>query len=311
MRALAAFAMAARWRAALLLVATAATAVLLPPVTTLLAYLGAAVVGLVTLRRGAGDGALVIGLALLACFLLAAAMPAYPLRAIAVSLLLWLWLPQVLVALVLRHGRSLDLAFQVTALLGGLVVVLIHLAVGDPQHWWLERLQPLADMLRRHGSPLSEAQLARLAASMTGVVAAGFSLGTLGALLLARWWQSLLYYPGGFGQAFRRLRLGRALAVVTLACLLVTGLARGRSPGALAGELLAVLLGLWFFQGLAVVHGVARQRGLAGRWLLPLYLALVLLYPLAEMVLALGGWLDSWIDIRRRAGAADGGERHS
>jgi hypothetical protein len=122
------------------------------------------------------------------------------------------------------------------------------------------------------------------------------------SLLLGRWWQAQLYNPGGFGQEFRELRMGQALAVATVAVFVGAPLARLPLIVNLALGL-SIVLGMF---GLAVLHS-AVQRSRAGRgWLIALYVGMAfLMYPVLT-VLALLGATDQWLDLRRRFGGGRG-----
>jgi hypothetical protein len=116
-------------------------------------------------------------------------------------------------------------------------------------------------------------------------------------LLLGRWWQALLYNPGGFGEEFRGLRLHRGLGIAGLVLVGLVGFTKG--PG-LVADLLVVLFPLYLLQGLAVVHALHHWRKAHGAWLVALYLALIFFLPHAAILLACIGLSDIWVDIRGR-----------
>lgn len=307
MQRLAAFAMSARWRAVAIAAVSAALALLAPPLSSPLAYVGAAVIGLVTLRLGAveGLGVLLAGAAVLAVFGLVAGGLSLPL-AISAALL---WLPVWLLGMLLRASRSLALTLQSAAVLGALLVMLAHGWLGDPAQWWTAQLQEsLAPALAEHG--LDASYLPGLARWMTALMVAALVFGVLLSLLLARAWQAGLYNPGGFGAEFRALRLGRGFA---LAALLIATLAALPQLGAittLAADTLFTLLLVYLLQGLALVHALVRSLQAQRGWLIGVYVLLVLAAAQVVPLLALLGWMDAWIDVRGRfAGRGRSGER--
>lgn len=292
--------MSARWRAIAVAVTGAAAALLLPPLTSPLAYLSAATVALVTLRLGAREGFAVLAAAGLALALLG--MLAGDL-ALPMSLgALVLWLPVWVLGLILRSSRSLALTLQAATGFGAVLVLSAHLLLGgDPAGWWAPRIAAiLGPMFAEQGMDAGE-YVPELARWMTALSSAALVLGVLLSLLLARAWQAGLYNPGGFGDEFRALRLGWrfalvALAVIALAQLPVPGLAP------VASDLVPTLLVVYLLQGLALAHAIVRRRQAHRGWLIGLYLLLLFAAPQLVPLLALLGWLDAWIDVRARFG---------
>ena len=307
MQRLAAFAMSARWRAVAIAAVSAVLALLAPPLSSPLAYAGAAVIGLVTLRLGAveGLGVLLAGAGLLAVLGLVAGGLSLPLAAGA----LLLWLPVWLLALVLRLGRSLALTLQGAAVIGAILVVLAHGWLGDPAQWWSAQLQEtLAPALAEHG--LDAAYLPDLAQWMTALSVAALVFGVLLSLLLARAWQAGLYNPGGFGAEFRALRLGRRFALVVLLVGALAALPQLGVIATVASDMLFTLLLVYLLQGLALVHALVRSLQAQRGWLIGVYVLLVLAAAQVVPLLALLGWMDAWIDVRGRyAGRDRSGER--
>jgi len=112
-----------------------------------------------------------------------------------------------------------------------------------------------------------------------------------GCLMIGRYWQALLYNPGGFQQEFHHLRMDRRVMALLLA-LVIAGLL-GVEPLADWALVFCVVPGLC---GLAVVHYVVAQRNLGAGWLVLTYLLAMLVTPLIVTV----GFIDSWFDLRRR-----------
>ncbi len=301
MRALASLIMSHPVTAALIAAAFGLLALMLPP---LLIPSGAAI-ALVTLRRGPHQGALVLGLAVLAGAALAWVMLGAPQLVLTLALLLWL--PLLLLATLLRHSISLKLALQAAGVVGLAAVVMFYLVLGDPAPWWKGVVHSMLTRLQHAGvftDPATHQQLAKFFNSWAplapGQLVFSGLLVILLALLVGRWWQALLYNPGGFGQEFRNLRLGRPLAGF-MALLLVLAMVPARP---LLINLCLALSVVYLLQGVALVHGVVTQLGLGKGWLAVFYGALVMLelWPLL-LVLAV---VDGWIDFRGRLRTAGG-----
>ena len=143
---------------------------------------------------------------------------------------------------------------------------------------------------------------------MTGTLAAAYFLQLVASLLLARWWQSLLYNPGGFRQEFHALRLSRGLALVALplfAAVVVDGL-----PDVLRYLALPVAAA-FFLQGLALAHGQLAAFNAGPGWLIGIYALLVVAPPYAFMALTTAGYADAWMDFRARMAKRTGGQDRS
>ncbi|MDG4551810.1 MAG: hypothetical protein P9F19_02975 [Candidatus Contendobacter sp.] len=300
MKALATFVMRGRSTAALVAAVAAVLLWLFPP---FLIVSGAAL-ALVTLRRGAAEGAWLMALAGVGAVALTGLTLGTPWPML--DVLPVYWLPLWLLALVLRATVSLSRAFQAAALLGLLGVAGFYLVLGDPAIWWGEVLgqweRTLAS-LALSGQPAAAdratldqllALLREWAPYLPGQAVGAVLLFVLAGLLLGRWHQSLLFNPGGFRPEFHQLRLGSPLAAFTLG-LFGAAMLSGWPPLANAALVLSLL---YTVQGVALVHAVAFKRRLSAAWLLLFYL-LLMIPPLSQGVMALGV-VDAWADFRNR-----------
>lgn len=289
--------MAGRLPAVLIVVATMFVSLLLPPVL----LLSGAALALVTLRRGPYEGALILGAASVAAFVLGWLLFGHP--GPLAGVLPGFWLPVWGLAAVLRATVSLAAAFAVAAGLGWLVVTGFYALLDDPADWWqgwlAELLKPAFEQAGAGGDAVQalDRLIAWVAPLMPGMIAANVVFSALVALLIGRWWQARLYNPGGFRSEFHGLRLGRGLALLTI----VTGAAAFAS-GALWLQCLALPLAvIWLLQGLAVLHGLALLRGWSPWALVLVYVLLLLLLPQAVALLCLLGLIDTWMNLRARA----------
>lgn len=302
MRAIAGFIMRGRSQAALVAAVTALLSVIVPPV----GLLSGAAVGLVSLRSGPSDGLAVSALATLGMGALAWLALGSPLPALGV--LMMLWLPVLGLALVLRYSRSLGLTVQLAGAVGMLLTLLAYAFIPDPSAAWLEVLEPFRQALVRDGVLTDDAS-ARVFSSvsswMTGAVAAAVVAQLLLGLFLARWWQAVLYNPGGFGSEFRELRLSRSFGILTVLLLASLPLVGGVG---LVANLLLVVGFLLLLQGLAVAHQVRALKKAHTGWLVGLYVLMVLLTSQTLILLACIGLVDIWADVRARVGQGVSGK---
>jgi hypothetical protein len=284
-----------------LVATTCALLALLSPMTAPLSYLSGSAVALVTLRQGGQRGLL----ALLATALATAMLGELVVHSYlpALVFVVALWLPLWLLAMVLHYTRSLALVVQLGGLLGLAWIAAMYVWLDNPAHWWRDLLQQIAPALeeaeQRAGvtgdvGPLLDS----VAAHMTGWLAAIVAASSVLNLMLARWWQAVVFNPGGFRAEFQSLRLGRPAAVVT-AVLVVAALSAGSALGAMAGDMLWVAAGIYLMAGLGLVHGVvARLKAHVG-WLIGVYAVLTVAPVYGSLAVALAGYADSWFDLRR------------
>ena len=130
--------------------------------------------------------------------------------------------------------------------------------------------------------------------ALSGLLAMGMLFNGLAGLLIARWWQAMLYNPGGFGEEFRSFRIG---ILPSMLCMILVVLCYFQSVDysfwatTFAGPLILVAI--------AIVHSVVKVRQLSRHWLFVFYILIVIFSPLL-LVLSIIGFIDSWLNIRGR-----------
>jgi len=144
-----------------------------------------------------------------------------------------------------------------------------------------------------------DAWLHNVAGIVTGLVAAMLVYSIMINLCLARWWQALLFNPGGFRRDFYALRLDRRLGMFALPLVLLGSLASGLLQG-FAQDAILLIMAMFSFAGLALVHAVVAARGIHWAALAAMYFLMLFILPQIAMVLAALGLTDSWLDLRRR-----------
>jgi hypothetical protein len=297
-KALAGYIVSGRWQAALVTAASGLLALLLLP----LSCLGGASIALVTLYVGVLSGLQVMVLAAASVILLYLLAGVQTLVVIVMVLLLWL--PSWLAAAILQQTRDLAAALKAATLFGVTLLLLVYATIQDPAAAWLDVLKVLLAMFREAGFDLKgisdEQLLQEFAALMTGVALSWLVLGIMASLLLARWWQSVLVRPGAFRDEFCKLRLGNLAGLLTLGMLLVAQLTQD-TMREITAQLAMIMLVPYLLAGLAVVHSLVKQAGRGYGWLAAVYLLLAFV-PQTMLLLAAGGLLDTWVDLRRRLG---------
>lgn len=214
------------------------------------------------------------------------------------------WLPSWLLASIVLSKTSMSFAIVVAATLSCLLVLGFYFFT-DPAAYWLEVInEQLLPMLKEMGMQFKEGQQTEnvwllMSTIMTGSSLASFFAVQTVSLLLARWWQALLYNPGGFGQEFRQLRFGKVAASVAL----VISIFAIATENEIAINLVFIIIVLMMFQGLAVVHNLVAKCKLSPSLLTGVYI--VMLFTLLHgaiglLLIALVGLLDNWLDLRFR-----------
>ncbi len=305
MNALGRFIMRGRMTASLVI----ACCVILEPLFPPLVLLSGGALALVTLRAGTREGLLVmiiagLGGSAIALFALGSVQLVYVFSVL-------FWMPLFVFAAVLRATVSLSLVLRLLAGLGLILVLGVYAVLGNPADVWAQVLSdiapPAAQLMEMMGAQVTqemvEQQISSFAPKFTGIVVSWGIAQIALSLLIGRWWQGLLYNPGGFGEEFRQLKMGQPFAIGVLA---LVGLAIIADVEFLSNVALGISVVVALF-GLAVIHG-AVSRAKAGRgWLVCVYALLVLLqYPMF-MFLALIGAADTWLDLRAKVAARTGG----
>lgn len=280
MRGLASFAMHGRFRALLLVVASAGS--------LLFAWIAAAVLALVTLRKGYQEGL---------WLLLWASLPGLVLAQVTGdSSALALVLGTALLAQALRATVNMAL----TALLSAAVAVLtgvLLLGFGEPMLDEMSRIFARLSLALEEQAGPDQGGVALHAPSrvqLAGMMGAVNGMLSFLCLALARYWQAALYNPGGFGTEIRALRFPPALVwVLGIGALAIAAVdIQWRSWGA------ALLLPLTI-AGFALLHARARYRGQGSFWLSGIYVAW-LVFDAAKLALVGLVLVDALLDLRSR-----------
>jgi ABC-type transport system involved in multi-copper enzyme maturation permease subunit len=130
---------------------------------------------------------------------------------------------------------------------------------------------------------------------LLGVIVASYLGTVLTSLAIARWWQSMLYNPGGFRVEFHGLRLPPLFAAVGLIVLVLAN--------SLPGEMvrwLPVLITPFVMASIALIHGMVAQQRLRRSWLIAFYAVMFIAGPYLIALLIMLAVADSFIDFRKR-----------
>ena len=237
------------------------------------------VVGLMVLRKGVLEVAIIFAWAILPIGAWAIVGDIAPLIMLfGISGLAWL----------LRETESWEFTLLATIAIGLSVEVYLRLqpAVLDGLFQQLELLLVTNN--------LQGIQLEDIRESIGSFIGVGYMFLAIVLLMLARWMQATLFNPGGFQKEFHQLRIGQKMAL-GLAGLMLLGSYQLLIPQSWVFYLILQLL----FSGIALVHAVVVNKKLSSLWLVAFY-ALLIVSPTVLLLIVLLALVDSWYDFRSR-----------
>ncbi len=251
-----------------------------------------AAVALVTLRKGASEGTIILLLGLSPAVLSL-------IFGDSSSVVIWMTLLSLAMvyipALVLRATISLPMML-VSSITAALFVALAALVlVPDLVQAVVDGLlsQLGASATDGTGTDTLSAPVGFIAShsGISGVIAYILAFNGLTGVLIGRWLQSKLYNPGGFGSEFRELRLGVVFSVVCFA--LSVGLRYLGDGYWWWSNLFAIPL---LLVAIAIAHQVVKARDLSLPWLVLSYFAVFIFMPIVMCI----GFMDTWVNFRSR-----------
>ncbi len=297
MRVIARFAMRGHWYSVGLTVA----GLIVSTIVSIAGVLSGSIVALVTMRIGWSAGLKLavmstIGFCLFQFLMAGEGIP-------------WggLYLSVVLLGSPILLGVSLNSSGSQTSPLLVIAVLLIFFSVifrslmSDVDQFWYQQISPILSILQDQNTAIiNEQAIAQLSSQMQHVFLVLMFLTLVAIIFLARWWQSELYNSGGFGFEFRAIKMPKValygMSGAGVAVALNTTLNMNIS---VVTDCFVILVLLFSFQGLAVVHARAYTANLSSGWLTGLYLLLAIAPQFVGLVLATTGVADCLADFRR------------
>lgn len=214
--------------------------------------------------------------------------------------------PAYLAGNLLDRSRSLSFAFQAVTLGACLLVLLVHLLLGDPTgvlmpliDYVRPALEQTARTLAEMGVERTPEEIGEATARVAWATAAWMLLlHTMLALFAGLWAFGSMREPGLFGTQFRAMKLGHFVAWTAVAALLASLASQWLTGSAWrpAEDVLFVLACAFLLQALAVVHAL-REAQVIGPALVVLTYVAVALLPMALVGL---GFADTWVRLRER-----------
>ena len=256
---------------------------------SLLPFVSVSTIGLVTLRKGAAEGFIVslwVILPLLLSYMFSASSP---FMAVVSGVAL---INMALVANAHRVTADWNFSLGIATLSGVVLVCLAGLLFQAEMNDFVNELE---EMLATASEQSGQTMLVLTRNGFLAFVAWVVIFNTVIGLVLSRWWQALLYNPGGFQEEFQMLRLSPKLSLVCLS-IFIAGLALGGNYQLwLRLASIPLLIG-----GLAIVHYVVQHKSFS-RWVLVvMYVGLFLFGPVLMVLLGALGAADSVMNFRTR-----------
>ncbi len=262
-----------------------------------LGWLGAAIMGLVTLRRGPKEGFLLfLGLTLadLVYFSAGSVGLGYFLYDTFCNNFLTF-----LAACYLRHrASSWSQLIEGLTYLGLAAVVGVHLLYPAITPWWAAHLEQLFISLNNlTGAEVAHHTSQALAQSTaqyaTGIQAALTLIMVTFNLIVARYMQASLYNPGGLRRELTSLHISRRMAFLTIAICILPWLHFG-----FAKDLLPITTVPFLFSGISLFHDFVFKSRRQWAWLITFYALLLLALPYLCLIFIIVGLLDTFYNLR-------------
>lgn len=287
MQSFASFVMRSRWHAAFV--------ALICSLVPLLGIVSAAIIALVWLRRGAIEGLFVVMCVAAPYVVFAFLKQPEPLITIA-----WLLLPVCFLSAILRSSVSWSMTLTAGAALSSVLALLIYGVMPDIITIMQAVIQQALDVLNQQFALVPDpAQIPEISERFgkigVGIQLAGGLFSGVMALMLARWWQSMLYHNGGFSQEFYQLRLSLPYA---MALIVVTALALWVWP--YAWNISIILCVPFLIAALALLHALVGLLSLSRWWLVGFYLVTAFVLPYVVMGMVVLAFADTLFDFRGR-----------
>lgn len=262
-------------------------------------WLSCVVVGLVTLRRGTLEGAIILlwSMASFALFGIRGDWQPFLAYAVFGSVLVWL------LAIILRRFASWSKVLYVTAIYGLVVLGITLLVMHDVQAWWLKQLGGTFQNMEQSVAISAkdknwQEMLQGLSRVATGLYIALFSLMALTQLFIARRLETVLVNPRLLSYEMMTIRLPIWALVVLMAAIVFA------DQGSLFGmNMLPILLLPFLIAGISVSHAwltFKRVSATSFFWFYFIVLLMILFFQFLLIVFVGLAMVDTLFNLRRR-----------
>lgn len=249
-------------------------------------------IGLVTLKKGAKEGALLSLWAVLPVIVIGVAGNSH-------NILIYSPVAAVLCSLLAAAILRLTVSWPVT-LLGSVLISaafsLFLLLLGDnlaiefKKIFEISAQQTIPDQNDLGGEGFERWSNARF----TGIAAWALTVMTIISIILSRWMHAMVSNPNGFQQEFHALRLSPMIGGICLAMIVIFALL------GVDYYFWAALFCLpFFFAGLGLLHFLFKRKQMGSGPIVALYVVVILFNPMILFV-SVVGLLDCWANLRNK-----------
>jgi hypothetical protein len=233
----------------------------------------------VTLRKGRNEGLLILLWSMLPAGLLLAMGDITP---------LYLMTGTFALAMTLRNSLSWQMVLLVATAIGLTTQLSLVFQPGYQVQMELFSASLETQLNQDAQTQYTAEQIVDLGISIYG---AYHALMVMICLMIGRWWQALLYNPGGFRQELHNLRIDPRIMIFLLGVILVGLMDIPPLDGWLPLFCIAPM-----FAGLAIAHYIVAKKAMGTPWLVLIYMTLLMMAP----AILLLGMADSLLDLRKR-----------
>lgn len=285
-------------------------AIVLAFVTTIIPLpggsLGSLIAVLVTLRKGAYQGSEVFFAVLAASILniMLGQAGSQIIFFLAITLIFVVNLLTWLSAFLLQRTNSWQMVIEIGALCGIVGVIMLHFIFPHLMDWWVAELTILfnkphmtmysAQLFSTMDAAQQKLFIIKMSQYATGFVGVSVLLSAWSQTLIGRWWQAIVFNPGGLRKEFYAIRLSK-MAVVLLGALFI--LAKMHVIG-----VDSLLIGIFAFviAGFSLFHAIFGPLKKGWFILGLIYLTTLVTFPISLIVIALIALFDALVDFRGR-----------
>lgn len=270
----------------------AALIVLLASGLPLVGWFALLIMAVVTLRRGMTAGAILLLCALLPNII-------YYWQGAPVWLIVLRFGDPIIVYLfagILRKTEQWSWVIIIALAIGLLTIVIGHTLVESFDIWMQQKMQAYLQSLNDPNVAAVQSQeISFIVQYAAGLQIAIFLLSNITTLLVARYWQAVLFNAGEFAKEFRTIRIPLTATLIVIIVGLIAGF---WIVGFLS--MLLIIVALYSLVGLSFVHWWVNNKQRHVIWLWLVYLMLVLLLPYIVIALSLLAIADSMLNLRAR-----------
>ena len=263
---------------------------LLFTILPLFGWVSNVIVSLVTLRKGAKEGAII----LLWIILPAVVVASLGNRLIILYGILGGRVFTYVLALILRQTQSWKAVLTASLLLGLFAVLLVHAWIPNITEVWVNHFDHYSLLFKNQFNIVVNASRLKLFAKFaTGFQVAFITLSVLINLILARGFQSMLYNPGQLRPELKNVRLSLWEVIVFL----LIGISSFFGV-AMAQDALPVVGLIFVLAGISVFHAMADLKNVTNKWIFLFYVVLAVFFPYVAIVLIIFAIIDSLFNLR-------------